>query len=388
MPHITRFSVNHFRNIESVNIEPTPSLNLVYGENGAGKTSLLEAIAYVSRGKSFRSNVNRRVIKHEKDGLVVFAQVVSGERDDSSPSKIGVQKLRSGKSSIKVNDEKVERSSDLAKNLPVLVLDNVAFDLLGAGAKERRQFFDWLVFHVEHDFVQAWKSYSRLIKHRNSLLRHDRISYSEFESWDKQIAEAAATIQRCRSQCLSEFIPIFVDYLTQCNLDIEGKLVEIEYAKGWKHSTPHDNAVESSCNNSEVDSYIKDLKGHFDKDRNLGYTSIGSHRSELKVLIGRVNAGELLSRGQQKIVVVALFFAAAAVFRKKTGSTPVVLIDDLPSELDTTRQMQVAQWLKDLDCQSFLTGIHLKDLERMAEGREFTKVFHVEHGEIVQASLN
>ncbi|VUD64562.1 DNA replication and repair protein RecF [Thalassocella blandensis] len=390
MPFLTRFSVSHFRNLESVNITPAQGLNLVFGENGAGKSSLLEAIAFVSRAKSFRTNLFRRVIQHDNDSLLVFAEVSDPLNEEHSLSKLGVEKLRSGESHIRIDGETAQRASDLAHRLPLLVLNNISFDLLGSGAKERRQFFDWLVFHVKHEFAEAWKLYNRLIKQRNSLLRHDRISYSDLEHWDIQLVKQASKIQELRKQCLAPFAEVLKKYIDLCDLEIQGKDIEVRYTDGWKTDLldQPDTHTESDFgeNTGTQDEFMSKLKSNFDTDKKLGYTALGPHRSELKILIGRTNAGEILSRGQQKLLVAAMYLSVAEVYKQSTNKSPVILIDDLPSELDRRHQEKVGNWLKALESQTFIAGIDLEELNKIGELFDTKMVFHVKHGVVETAA--
>lgn len=132
---------------------------------------------------------------------------------------------------------------------------------------------------------------------------------------------------------------------------------------------------------------LEELKEQFEQDCKLGYTSVGPHRSEFKVLVGRTNAGDVLSRGQQKVISSALYMSAAEVFKQHRGSAPAVMIDDLAAELDEQHRSKVFSWLEQLGCQVFLTAIEDSTFRQQIEKYNDSRVFHVKHGTIEQAAL-
>lgn len=374
MPFLTQLSVNKFRNIETVNIEPSRTLNFLYGENGAGKSSLLEAISFISRGKSFRTNLFRKVIKHDCEALILYACV---QNNELNLDKLGIEKTRTGEGRIRVNDKTVHMSSELAKSLPVLVLNNISFELLVSEAKTRRKFFDWLVFHVKHSFAEDWKNYNRLIKQRNILLRRDKISYSEIRPWDKQLAQLAVRIIKARNACLEIFIPVLKSYLNQCEFE-EKSTLTLQLIDGLKD-------IGKSGSDEERELEVEQaLELNFDNDVSRGFTTIGPHRSDLKVCVDKAAAGDILSRGQQKIVITALNFAQAQVFSQVHKQSPVILFDDLNSELDSKHQLLVMNWIELLASQAFVTGTDKAQLERHASNQQEVKMFHVERGTVTE----
>ena len=368
MAFLTRLSVSHFRNLGSVDISPSPQINLIFGDNGAGKSSLLEAINVLSLGRSFRTRKYRRLVTEGESGFVVFGKTKSDDNvnGQSREGTIGVQRNRSGESIFKLDGVAVHSSAKLAENLPCLVINSNSFNLLEGSAKERRMFFDWLVFHVKHDYADIWKQYVKCVKQRNSLLRRDKIDYLLVESWDLEIARLSERIKVYRDECFDLFKEGFQNVFEEFGLG--NHKITLEYNHGWKE---------------EAGPLIDQMKGNFHRDVKLGYTTVGAHKAELKLLVGRTPAIEILSRGQQKLLISALLITEAKVFIERNGQPPVLLIDDMPAELDSKHLKLMGKWISQMKVQAFITGIDPEALKAVWDDLNVLKtMFHVKHGEI------
>ena len=180
--HITRLNIERVRNLKTVALQELQPFNVFYGLNGSGKTSILEAIHLLATGRSFRTHIPKHYIQNETANAIVFAQ--------SATEKIGMQKLLSGEQLIKVNGDHIATQGQLAKILPLQHIDPQSTDIIDDGAKPRRQLIDWLMFHVEPEFYQAWQYYSRALKQRNSLLKSRRnLTLQDLEPWNKMLSE-------------------------------------------------------------------------------------------------------------------------------------------------------------------------------------------------------
>ncbi len=365
MPKLSQLQITSFRNIESASMAPADSINIILGPNGAGKSSILEAISVLAHGRSFRTSKFRRLINDEKSQFTLFGQLEDSLGSVDVP--VGIQRDRSGKTDIKLAGRKVKSSAELALHLPLLVLNTHSFALLEGSPKDRRRFFDWLVFHVKHQFADSWRHLQRCIKQRNSLLRRDKITYSLVEPWDLEIAKAAAHIERARQESFLLLKDHFDEVMAE--LDFIDDTLSLVYNNGW---------------GSSDESYLVQLRNNFERDCRLGYTSIGPHKAEIRLIRGRVPAVEIYSRGQQKALITALHIAEAKVFKQETGVSPVFLLDDLPSELDIRHQRLLAEWLESLSCQVFVTAVNESQLNETWPDtpEEKKKVFHVKHGTI------
>jgi len=240
-----------------------------------------------------------------------------------------------------------------------------SFNLLEGGPKIRRQFFDWLVFHVEHDFIEVWKNYARCLKQRNSLLRHGKIDYSQFRPWDQEIAKLGRKLNNLRYKVFQNFLHS-IDRLTALYSFSES--LSFEFLTGWLNTE------------AELE---EQLLSTFDRDSKQGFTSLGCHKADIKIKAGKVAAVEVLSRGQQKLLVIALFLAAAKSFSEQRKRQPLFLIDDLAAELDSNNIGLMSEQISVLGAQVFLTSIEEGALATQWKAQDMPpKMFHVEHGRV------
>ena len=358
---LKRLSIQNFRNLQAVDLAPSPQVNLFYGENGSGKTSLLEAIHCLTLGRSFRSHKHKPLIRQGESAFTVFGRIMSG----GVQVPLGVHRQRDGQSSFKANGAQVSSIAELASYLPVQVINSDSFQLLEGSPKVRRQFMDWLVFHVEPQFFTTWKGVQRCLKHRNSLLRRDRIDGAELAVWDRELAKLSEALHQYRERSIEHFKKVFLELLTSF-IRLPG--VDIGYQRGWDRERNYEDA----------------LKTNFDRDVQQGYTHSGCHRADLRITVSGQPAAEILSRGQQKLVVCALKVAQGYVFGDITGKQCVYLVDDLPAELDQYHRSRLVDWLEKLGGQVFITGVEQDALvaDWLERPHLARKVFHVEQGAV------
>ncbi|GAB1255501.1 DNA replication/repair protein RecF [Aurantivibrio plasticivorans] len=358
--------IQNLRNLKGINLSLHPRLNLFYGKNGSGKTSLLESVNVLALGRSFRSYRPKPLINYDSELLTVFGEIsTSGE-----PHKVGVQKSVKGESVIRVDGSNLSSASALAEYLPVLAIDAHSFEFIEGSAKRRRQLLDWLAFHVEPLFLPAWKALQHCLKQRNSLLRRGRISGSELQPWDLQLASLAEQIHVIRERTFNTFH----EAVSDIPAILDGVDIEFNYRPGWK--------VEQGFREVLAESLEQDLQ--------RGYTYYGPHRADIRITANKYPAADVLSRGQQKVLTCRLIVAQGAVFNQLTQRRCVFLIDDLPAELDEVHQALLAKWLMALDVQILITGVDKKPLLTMWTGDKEdhqgnsldAQVFHVEHGQI------
>jgi DNA replication and repair protein RecF len=363
---LKRLFIQNLRNLEGVDFAPSAQVNLIFGENGSGKTSILEAINLLALGRSFRSHKHKPLIRYQQQAFTVFGRV---HTDDHSEVPIGITRSMDGEASFKANGVIVSSAADLAAYLPVQVINSDTFLLLEGSPKVRRQFIDWLVFHVEPQFYPAWKAIQRCLKHRNSLLRRDRIDRFELASWDQELVTLTDKIHELRTACMAELETSFAELLSEF-VKVDG--IKLSYYRGWDKER----------------SYSDVLAEGFERDQRLGYTQMGSHRADLKITVNGQDAAELLSRGQQKLLVCALKIAQGYVFSRMTGRKSIYLVDDLPAELDDKHRKLLVHWLDAMQTQVFITGVEQETLLSSWRDRaDITpKMFHVEQGRVKEVS--
>ena len=183
MSRVEKLTVTGLRNLVDVAIDVSPRLNIFHGENGSGKTSLLEGIHLLSSGRSFRSAKLDPLITHGKDEAVIFSKLTDGLR-------IGLSKSRRRRHLLRLQDETQKNWESVARSLPLQIIDSTAFQLLEGGPKARRRFLDWGVFHVEHSFLTAWRDSRKCLANRNALLKAPRLDRPQLEAWGWEFVEA------------------------------------------------------------------------------------------------------------------------------------------------------------------------------------------------------
>lgn len=347
-----------FRNLKEKSISFSENINLVVGDNGSGKSSLLEAIFFLGHGKSFRSTKSEALINFDNANFVLSAK-------DANNNQLGVSKskLDSG-FLIKVNGEKKQRVSELAKALAVQIITPESFKLFFGGAKERRKFLDLGLFHVEHSFQRQWKVFSRILKQRNACLKN-RIIGEELEYWTEQFYIESQKLSSLRSDYVVLLKEELQFWLTTLLPEHNG-VINVQYYQGW---------------NSKKD-LLDVLKQNREKEIQLGYSSAGAHKFDFRFLIDKQTLDLKLSRGQQKLFLLALTLAQSELMKKVTPVKPILLIDDVGAELDSTSRKLLAEAISKLECQVILTAIEEQALESMKKIDNNYKMFHVKHGEI------
>ncbi|WP_394132306.1 DNA replication/repair protein RecF [Shewanella maritima] len=354
---LSRLNISGFRNITEAKLALSDGLNLIYGENGSGKTSILEAIFFLGMGRSFRSHLSQRVINTEQDNLTLFAE----KQDDVLPCKIGLRRFRNGDIDVKINGDNIKRLSTLAETLPIQVITPESFSLLFEGPKSRRQFIDWGAFHCDSTFHQAWANTRRILKQRNQLLRNQS-SYSNILFWDKELVRYAEQVTDIRNQ--------YVDSLNALLKGIIGEFlpqvdIKVSFTRGWDSKTE----------------YLQLLENQYPRDLASGYTSSGPHKADLRLRVGNLPVQDALSRGQLKLLVCALRIAQGMLLKQQLNKHSIYLVDDLPSELDAKHRQLLLKQLTATGAQIFVTAIDPSAIVDSLSSPP-NRTFHVEQGKI------
>ena len=360
---ITQLQLLSFRNLSQAALTLHPQVNLFFGNNGSGKTSLLEALYMLGHGgRSFRTHRIERVIQHEQSLFRIFARYTN---EDGQTIPVGIEREGKNNTVLRVDGETLQTAASMAKMFPMQLINPQSFRLLEAGPEERRRFMDWGVFHVEHDFLTHWQQVKRGLQQRNAALRQG-LSTDAITAWDDVISYSGEKIRLYREMYFHRLLPIFQKILE----DLGGvPAFTLTYYGGW----------------SKELSLLSALQEGIQGDRAVGYTRAGPHRGDIRIRCGVIPAKEILSRGQEKLVVLALHLARGQLYEEERKQGCVYLLDDLAAELDKKRQLLVVERLLALKGQLFLTslggegeGCVTHDLWHSA--REKGRMFHVEHG--------
>ena len=354
---------SHFRNLSDIHVRFSPALNLFFGQNGSGKTSLLEACYFMGMGRSFRDLAADPIIQYEQPELLVRAGVQSGAREH----QLGMTRDRQGGRELMVNGERVSRASDMARLLPTLVLGPHTVDLLTGSPVLRRKFLNWGLFHVEPSFQETWDEANRCLRQRNELLRHDDSSAAELETWSAQLAAASEKLDVQRAAYIEQYRPVFARTVEEiCGLPE----VELVYFRGWRDGQ------------SLFETYIQDI----DIDKKRGFTQKGFQRADVRITVAAGQpAASVCSRGELKALTWSMVLSQGVLARRveknDKGSDTLYLVDDLASEFDEDHRRRVCQCLLNTGQQILLTGVEPGPLIA-ACGGGYGSMFHVKQGNI------
>ena len=345
--------VDGVRCLAGVTVDLQASRNYIWGANGAGKTSFLEAIYLLSRGRSFRTRQTGRLLRRGAASLSVFG-IVRGA--DGQKHRLGLE-FAAGRLSSQIDGATASSQAEMLWVLPVHVLDPRLHSLIEAGPSERRRFIDAGVFHVEHSFLADWRQYRRVLGQRNAALKAGAAP-SELALWTDPFLRFAKAVDHART----EYCDKLAEKASKLGEMLLGDQIELDYRNGWRRGISLDEALADSQ----------------ERDRALGFTQVGPHRGDLRLEFAHGKIRDLASRGQQKLVAAALVIAQVELFEELTGMTSTVLVDDASAELDQSSQLRLSQALNALRSQQILTGLSL-DALRPEPG---FPVFHVEQGKV------
>ncbi|MEP5569186.1 MAG: DNA replication/repair protein RecF [Halioglobus sp.] len=356
---LSRLQINHVRNLLGVRLEGFQRVNVFFGHNGSGKTSVLEAIHLLGMARSFRGSI-KSLVTHGQDHCTVFGAL------EPRSTTLGVQRGVTGEVKIKIAGSPVRTVAELVEYLPVQVINADSFDLLTGSPGARRQYLDWGVFHVEHRFFDQWQRFQRGIKQRNKLLRRVKMATEELAVWTHELAQSGEALSRYRESYFNLLTPRFLEIMAQLAPSLSG--LELRYRKGWDKQLDYQQALENSM--------LTDIE--------QGYTHVGPQRGDVRVLTEGYVAAETLSRGQQKLVVCGLKLAQGQLMAEMGRGSCTYLVDDLPSELDLQHSSLVCGLLAGMNAQVFITCVHQNDIEAVwpQENQQDLAMFHVEHGSI------
>ena len=353
---LTHLTVSNVRNIQHVDIELHQNVNLFFGSNGSGKTSLLEAIYLLSRGRSFKTTSSRQIIRHGQQRLTVV-----GHATNSICNSIGLEISNQG-FRAKVDGQKLHKASQLAELLPLLLITPNANKLIQGSPRQRRSFIDWGLFHVKQGYLDSWQKYNRVLTQRNALLK--RGGTQDVETWTLQLIPYGEYVTDARLWFIQQLEPYFKNHC-KALLGDEFDLT-FRYLRGWSGNKKFGDALSKSLS----------------RDIQTRFTQSGPHRADIRVIDKKLgDIAPILSGGQSKLVAAALILAQAELLSKTSNNGMILLVDDLPAELDQYHRTNFFKCLANLNSQLFITTTGLESIDNQIVSDSF--MFHVEHGRVI-----
>lgn len=353
--HIARLDGSGLRNLQPFSLQPA-ALNVLSGDNGSGKSSMLEALHLLATGRSFRSNRVDGAIAHGQERVALFAL---GRDPEGREYRYGYGKARGVEPEIRIDGQSAGLG-DIAAALPVRFIGPGSEELLEGEPAVRRGFLDWILFHVEHGYLDLWRRANRALAQRNALLRQRSVP-AALKPWTRELAEASDRIAALRQSALASL-----------QAELEPLLLRFSFIAGVALQYVRTSQPASDADWLELET----------RERDLGYSLFGFQRDDLRFRVAEGMARDILSRGQRKVLVYALLMAEAALVRRKTGKISVLLLDDLCSELDRQNVAQVLRLVLDTGMQAFITALDPHDIDGLLPADAGRGMFHVEHGVI------
>lgn len=359
---ITRLDIANLRRFERVSLAPAPGLNLIVGGNGAGKTSVLEAMHLMSYGRSFRGRVHEGLVRDGAAALEVFLEWRPAGVAAAGPvRKAGLR--HSGQSwEGRLDGADLRHLGELCAALAVVTIEPGSHALVTGGAEPRRRFVDWGLFHVEPDFLPLWRRYARALKQRNALLKRG-LRDPQLEAWELELTASGETLTARRQDYLEQLQAPLQDILSDL-LPAAGQS-GLVFQPGWRR---------------EELALADALLLSRDRDFAVGHTTVGPHRADWRIDHAGIPGRNALSRGQAKLTALSTLLAQATLHAGLGGDWPVLALDDLASELDQAHQRRVLERVLATGAQVFLTGTEPPAVLHALGGAPL--VFHVEQGQL------
>ena len=370
---VLEISFNNFRNLENSKINVSENINVIYGDNAQGKTNLLECIWLFNGVRSFRGSKDSELVSFNTKEKFATANLKFFFEDRIQNVQINIV---NGKREAILNGVKKKSTSHIIGKCTSVVFSPEHLNLVKSGPSERRRFLDGAICRLKMKYAIEFSKYKKILNQRNALLKEININKNlkdTIDVWDENLANSGAylIIERFK----------YIELL---------KKYAIEYHSGIsKGKEKLDIIYKSSCNINKEDNFkqiydklLINLKNNLTNDLSFGFTNIGPHRDDLEFLINNVKSKTFASQGQQRSIVLSLKLAEASILEEKSDERPVILLDDVLSELDIYRQdfllNKIENW------QVFITCCDINSIRNLKSG----KIFNVSNGTIIEYEKN
>lgn len=359
---INSLSLRNFRNYESLDISFNPSRNIIVGENAQGKTNLVESVYMCSFARSFRTSNSTDLVMFGKDMCLISADIESSSFD----RKIGISVTRQGKKMIKKDGKPVSRTAELLNNLVVVIFSPEDLRIIKDSPDKRRNFINKEISQLRPRYFECLKNYNDALKQKNAILKNDVIMDEMLDIYDSQLAYNGYELVKYRRN--------FVDKLSTCSSELQSRIsqgretLEITYSE--------------SCRADSAEQMMAEFAASREKDIMYRSASIGPHRDDLEFFINGKDARKFGSQGQQRTIALCMKLAEVRIARDVLMENPVLILDDVLSELDIERQKFLLKEIDDV--QLFITSTELGD-EMISEMKD-ASIFNVSCGNITEST--
>jgi DNA replication and repair protein RecF len=352
---LRRVQVTDFRCLHRADLDLDSDFTLISGPNASGKTSLLEAVYLLGRGRSFRTRRIEPLIRTGAERMRVVGEADLPERRVTLGVEGSPEGLRA-----RVGGERVASLAELAWVLPVQIIDPEIHRLIEEGPNRRRRFLDWGVFHVEHSFVEHWQRYQQALRQRNAALKA-RQGRPGVIAWDGELLRYGELITDARRRYVGQLAPVAASVAAHL-LDLE---LVLSLRPGWAVGVDFGAALEAS----------------FTKDQDFGATQVGPHRADLTIRLQGASVRDRVSRGQQKLLAAALLLSQLKLFPQDSRARPTLLLDDPSAELDREHLRALLGEVRSQSLQLVVTTLQAEEAELAVFGTPGRR-FEIAGGEV------
>lgn len=355
-------SILNFKNIEEAALQFSPKVNCFIGNNGMGKTNVLDAVYYLSFSKSYVNQTDNMVLRHGADFLMLKGCYT--RRDE--PEEIALSLQRGKRKVLKRNGKEYKKLSQHIGLLPVVMVSPMDWELIRGAGEERRRLMDMIISQSNPEYLAALIRYTKAVENRNIMIRKGYRDSLLFETIEVPMCADARYIHECRKAWVEEFSPIFMDYYSS----ISGSAETVKLA------------YKSHLNETSMEDLLADNR---ERDMIIGYTTHGVHRDDIELLLGEHSMRRTGSQGQCKTYTIALRLAQYDFLKRVSGITPILLLDDIFDKLDASRVENIVSMVSNGENfgQIFITDTnrtHLDEIVRHS-GSDY-RIFTVKDGNI------
>lgn len=362
--------MKHYRNYNQTQLDFDPKLNLIIGDNAQGKTNLLEAVYVSGFGKSFRTSKESELVHFNEDLAYVAVEI---ERDNGSLVRIEYRINQKSKKEFLINGLNITRISELLGSINLILFSPDDLKLIKESPVERRRFLNRELSHISKLYCSDIIEYNRVLSERNELLKKIQVNkewYDMLDVYDEQLSDKGSRIIIKRLS--------FTEKLNKISGDLHRAITENKENLTIKYVTAIKNLENYDTIKGDL---IYQLNKNRDVDIRRGFTSIGPHRDDLDILVNSINIKSFGSQGQQRTAALSLKLSEIDIIKEEVGEYPILLLDDVMSELDIKRQRDLIHALKEV--QTIVTTTDLKNLldDYVSSG----KVIEIEHGSVLNS---